>query len=42
MQISARRERVSYKVLIEDNSYSIVKINNAGDDTLSACPKELS
>jgi hypothetical protein len=38
MQISARRERVSYKALIEENSYSIVEINNAGDDPLSACP----
>jgi hypothetical protein len=37
MQISARRERVSYKALIEENSYSIVEINNAGDDPLSAC-----
>jgi hypothetical protein len=25
--------------LIEENSYSIVKINNAGDDPLSPCPK---
>jgi hypothetical protein len=38
MQISARRERVSYKALIEENSYSIVEINNAGDEPLSACP----
>jgi len=38
MQISASRERVSYKALIEENSYSIVEINNAGDDPLSACP----
>jgi hypothetical protein len=38
MQISARRERVSCKALIEDNSYSIVEINNAGDEHLSACP----
>jgi hypothetical protein len=54
MQISASRERVSYKALIEDdtmdgedrakqdaraeNSYSIVEINNTGDDHLSACP----
>jgi hypothetical protein len=39
MQISARRERVSYKALIEENSYSIVEINNTGDDPLSTCPK---
>jgi hypothetical protein len=32
MQISARRERVSYQELIEENSYSIVEIHNAGDD----------
>jgi hypothetical protein len=38
MQISASRERVSYKALIEENSYSIIEINNAGDDHLSACP----
>jgi hypothetical protein len=38
MQISASRERVSYKALIEENSYSIIEINNAGDDPLSACP----
>jgi len=38
MQVSASRERGSYKALIEDNSYSIVEINNAGDDPLSACP----
>jgi hypothetical protein len=38
MPISARRERVSYKALIEENSYSIIEINNAGDDSLSACP----
>jgi hypothetical protein len=25
--------------LIEENSYSIVEINNAGDDPLSACPQ---
>ncbi|MFT5760339.1 MAG: hypothetical protein ACI9LM_005125, partial [Alteromonadaceae bacterium] len=25
--------------MIEENSYSIVEINNAGDDPLSACPK---
>jgi len=24
--------------LIEENSYSIIEINNAGDDPLSACP----
>ena len=39
MQNSASRERVSIKALIEENSYSIVKINNAGDDPLSPCPK---
>jgi hypothetical protein len=38
MQISARRKRVSYKALIEENSYSIVEKNNAGDDPLSTCP----
>jgi hypothetical protein len=38
MQISASRERVSYQELIEENSYSIVEINNAGDDPFSACP----
>jgi hypothetical protein len=38
MQISASPERVSYKALIEENSYSIIEINNAGDDPLSACP----
>jgi hypothetical protein len=38
MLISARRERVSYKALIEVNSYSIVEINNAGYDPLSTCP----
>jgi len=38
MQISASRKRVSYKTLIEENSYSIVKINNVGDDPLSPCP----
>ncbi|MFT6208399.1 MAG: hypothetical protein ACJA0T_002320 [Colwellia sp.] len=26
------------KALIEENSNSIVEINNAGDDNLSACP----
>ena len=40
MRISANRERVRYKALIEDNSYSIVEINNVGDDHFSACPKE--
>jgi len=25
--------------LIEENSYSIIEINNAGDDPLSACPQ---
>ncbi|AZQ83783.1 hypothetical protein EKO29_06920 [Colwellia sp. Arc7-635] len=39
MQDSARRERVSTKALIEENGCSIVEINNAGDDPLSACPK---
>ena len=39
MQDSASRERVSAKALIEENGCSIVEINNAGDDPLSACPK---
>ncbi|WP_164718238.1 hypothetical protein [Colwellia sp. Arc7-635] len=39
MQDSASRERVSAKALIEDNGCSIVEINNAGYDPLSACPK---
>jgi len=39
MQVSANRKRVSYKVWIEQNSYSLVEINNAGDDPLSACPQ---
>jgi hypothetical protein len=39
MQDCASRERVSAKALIEDNGCSIVEINNAGDDPLSACPK---
>ena len=39
MQVSASRERVRYKALIEENSYSLVEINNAGDDPLSPCPK---
>jgi len=39
MQVSASRERVSYKALIEGNSNSIVEINNAGDDPLSPCPQ---
>ncbi|AZQ82722.1 hypothetical protein EKO29_00780 [Colwellia sp. Arc7-635] len=39
MQDSANRERVSTKALIEENGCSIVEINNAGDDPLSACPK---
>ena len=39
MQISASRERVSFKALIEDNGRSLVEINNAGDDPFSACPK---
>ena len=38
MQVSASRKRVSTKALIEEDSYSIVEINNAGDDPLSACP----
>ncbi|WP_164718140.1 hypothetical protein [Colwellia sp. Arc7-635] len=53
IQVSASRERVSTKALIEDetmdgegrskqdaraeNGCSIVKINNATDDPLSAC-----
>ena len=37
MRVSASRERVRYKALIEENSYSIVKIHNAGDDPLSPC-----
>ena len=39
MQVSVSRERVRYKAFIEENSYSLIEINNAGDDTLSACPK---
>jgi hypothetical protein len=39
MQDSASRERVSIKALIEENGCSIVKINNAGGDPFSACPK---
>ena len=39
MQISASRERVNYKALIEENSHSIVEINNAGDNPLSPCPQ---
>jgi hypothetical protein len=39
MPDSASRERVSTKALIEENGYSIVEINNAGDDPLSPCPK---
>jgi hypothetical protein len=35
---SASRERVSTKALIEENGYSIVEINNAGDNPLSPCP----
>ena len=38
MQDSASRERVSTKALIDENGYSIVEINNAGDDPLSPCP----
>ena len=39
IQFSASRERVSTKALVEENSYSIVEINNDGDNPLSACPK---
>jgi len=39
MHDSAGREGVSIKALIEENSYSIIKINNAGDGPLSPCPK---
>ena len=39
MHDSAGREGVSIKALIEGNSYSIVKINNAGDGPFSPCPK---
>jgi len=39
VQVSANRERVSYKALIEENSYSIVEIDNAGDDPFSTCPQ---
>ncbi|WP_164718155.1 hypothetical protein [Colwellia sp. Arc7-635] len=39
MQDSASRERVNTKALIEENGCSIFKINNAGDDPLSPCPK---
>ena len=39
MQVSASRERVRFKALIKDNGYSLVEINNAGDDPLSPCPK---
>jgi len=38
MLVSASREMVSYKALIKEDSYSIVKINNAGDGHLSASP----
>jgi hypothetical protein len=34
----SKMRKGSYKALIEDNSYSIVEINNAGDDPFSACP----
>ncbi len=34
----SKPKRVSTKALIEENSYSIVEINNAGGDPLSACP----
>jgi len=39
MQVSASRERVSYKALIDENSYYLVEINNAGDDPFSPCPQ---
>jgi hypothetical protein len=39
MQDSASRERGSCKALIEKNGCSIVKINNAGDNPFSTCPK---
>jgi hypothetical protein len=39
MQNSAGRERVSTKVLIEYNGYSIVDISNAGGKPLSFCSK---
>jgi len=39
MQDSASRERVNTKALIEENGCSIFKINNAGDDPFSPCPK---
>jgi hypothetical protein len=39
MQVSASRERVRYKALIEENGYSLVEINNDGDDPFSPCPK---
>ena len=32
------KTKVSYKVLIEENSYYMVEINNAADDPLSVCP----
>jgi len=38
MQISASRERISYKASIEENGCSLVEINNAVDYPLSACP----
>jgi len=38
IQDSASQKRVSAKALIEENSYSIVEINNAGDNLLLACP----
>ncbi|WP_164718237.1 hypothetical protein [Colwellia sp. Arc7-635] len=39
MQDGASQERVSTKVLIAGNSFSILEINNATDDLLSACPQ---
>jgi hypothetical protein len=39
IRLSANRERVNTKTLIDENSYSIFEINNAGDDPLSACPQ---
>jgi hypothetical protein len=42
MQVSASQESVSYKALIEENSYFIVEINNAVDNPLSAAHRALS
>jgi hypothetical protein len=39
MQFSASQDSVSYNVLIEENSYSIVEINNAADNPLLANTK---